>query len=316
MTKNKFDQKLVSIVIPTFNGERSIEKLIEELNQIFNSLDLEIVIVNDCSPDNTHQRCIALTKKFPKILTYLKLGKNLGEHNAVMAGLKFTTGEYIIIIDDDFQNPPDQAKKLLEYMMQNKFDVVYGYYKKKKHNFFRNLISKINDLSANVILSKPKNLYLSSFKCIRRKIIDKIVEYNGPYPYLDGLILSTTSNISTMETIHLERKAGKSGYSFIKLLKLYSNMVINFSTVPIHISSILGLTISIIGGIFGIIVIIEKILHPSSSIGYTSIFVAIIFFSGVQLMLLGLVGEYIGKILKNVNKQPQYFIEFIKKRNE
>ncbi len=316
MIENKSDQKLVSIVIPTFNGERSIEKLIEELSQIFNALDLEIVIVNDCSPDNTHQRCIALTKKFPNILTYLKLGKNLGEHNAVMAGLKFTTGEYIIIIDDDFQNPPDQAKKLLDYMMQNKFDVVYGYYKKKKHNLFRNLISKINDLSANVILSKPKNLYLSSFKCIKRKIIDKIVEYNGPYPYLDGLILSTTSNISTMETIHLERKAGKSGYSFLKLLKLYSNMAINFSTVPIHISSILGLIIAIIGGIFGIIVIIEKILNPSSSIGYTSIFVAIIFFSGVQLMLLGLVGEYIGKILKNVNKQPQYFIDFIKKRNE
>ena len=316
MLENNLDKKLVSVVIPTFNGERSIEKLIEELNTTFNPLDLEIIIVNDCSPDDTHQRCITLTNKFPNIITYLKLGKNMGEHNAVMAGLKFTNGEYIIIIDDDFQNPPDQAKKLLEYMIQNKFDVVYGYYKKKRHNFFRNLVSTINDLSANFILLKPKNLYLSSFKCIRRKIVNKVAEYNGPYPYLDGLILSTTSNISSIETTHLERKVGKSGYSFIKLLKLYSNMALNFSTVPIHFSSILGIIISIISGLYGIIIIIEKIINPDSSFGFASIFVAIIFFSGVQLVFLGLIGEYIGKILKNVNKQPQYFIDFIKKRNK
>tara|TARA_B100001123_G_scaffold428573_1_gene545756 strand:- start:127 stop:1083 length:957 start_codon:yes stop_codon:yes gene_type:complete len=316
MTENIPNQKLVSIIIPTFNSEKFIEKLIIAFYEIFKLQNPEIIIVNDCSVDNTHQKCLELSNKFSKIVTYLKFSKNMGEHNATMAGIKFATSKYVLICDDDFQHPPDQAMKLFEYMLKNKFDVVYGDYKKKKHNFFRNFISKVNDWSANIILSKPKGLYLSSFKCIRKNIADRIAEYNGPYPYLDGLILSITSNISSIEITHLERHVGKSGYSFKKLVKLYSNMAMNFSTVPIHISSILGLIISIISGIYGIITIIQKILNPNMVMGYTSIFIAIIFFSGVQLMFLGLIGEYIGKILKNVNKQPQYFIDYIKKRNE
>ena len=303
---------LVSIVIPAFRAEHSIYRLVKEILNVFSNFKIEIVVVNDCSPDKTHEECLKLIKEYSKELTYIKLSKNVGEHNAVMAGLKHSNGEWMIIMDDDFQHPPDEVLKLFNYSSNNKFDVVYGCFRKKKYNFFRNLVSKINDISANYILNKPKGLYLSSFKCIKKNIVTKIINYDGPYPYIDGLILSITSNIGSFKTDHAEREIGKSGYSLSKLLKLYGNLVTNFSTVPIHICSILGIIIAFISGLLAIVTILEKIYNPSIPLGYSAIFIAIIFFSGIQLIFLGLIGEYIGKILKNVNKEPQYSIEYIK----
>ena len=158
----------VSIVIPTFNAEATISRLCKELLKIFDRFKIQIIIVNDCSTDKTHDECLSLIKEHESELTYIKLSKNVGEHNAVMAGLKHSSGDWIIIMDDDFQNPPAEALKLLDYSLSNRFDVVYGNYKKKRHNFFRNLVSKINDLTANYILNKPKGLYLSSFKIVSK----------------------------------------------------------------------------------------------------------------------------------------------------
>ena len=210
---------LVSIVIPTFNAKDNISRLCKELLKVFDKFKIQIVIINDCSQDNTHEECLKLIEEHRNELSYIKLSKNVGEHNAVMAGLKYSLGDWIIIMDDDFQNPPSEALKLLNYSLSHQFDVVYGNYKKKKHNFFRNTISKINDLTANYILNKPKGLYLSSFKAINKKTVKKISNYYGPFPYIDGLIISLTSNIGSIETQHNERKTGKSGYSLIKLLK-------------------------------------------------------------------------------------------------
>lgn len=309
-------KNLVSIIIPTFKGAHSIDKMFVELMDVFKEHKIEIIIVNDFSPDNTHEKCLKLYDDFPNYLTYIKLSRNVGEHNAVMAGLRHAKGDWVIIMDDDFQNPPKEALKLLNYSLENNFDVIYGDYTNKKHNLFRNLISKINDYSANYILNKPKGLYLSSFKSINNKIVKKITEYEGPSLYIDGLIILLTSNIASFKTQHDERKIGTSGYSFLKLIKLYGNMATNFSTVPIHICSVSGLIISLISSIFAIITIIEKIMNPSIVIGYTSVIIAIIFFSGVQLIFIGLIGEYIGKILKNVNKEPQYLIDIIKLKSE
>ena len=303
---------LTSIIIPTFKAEKSIYSLCKNILKVFVNHEIELIIINDCSPDKTHDECQKLLQENPKEITYVKLSKNVGEHNAVMAGLKHSFGEWVIIMDDDYQNPPSEALKLLNFSSSNQFDVVYGSYINKKHFLFRNLISKINDLSANYILNKPKGLYLSSFKAINKKTVKKILNYNGPYPYIDGLIFSLTSNISSTKVKHDERKDGKSGYSLIKLLKLYGNMATNFSTVPIHICSITGLIIAILSGFFAIITIIEKLINPSMVIGYTTIIIAIIFLSGIQLIFIGLLGEYIGKVLKNVNKEPQYSIDYIK----
>ena len=303
---------LISIVIPAYRAEHSIYALCKDILNIFKDFNTEIVLVNDCSPDKTHEECLKLIKEYSQEISYLKLGKNVGEHNAVMAGLKHSHGEWAIIMDDDFQNPPEEALKLLTYALNNKFDVVYGDYRKKKHNFLRNTMSKINDISANYILGKPKGLYLSSFKCLKRNIIEKIINYDGPYPYIDGLLLSVTTNIGSIETFHAKREMGKSGYSLSKLLRLYGNLATNFSTVPIHFFSIIGLIIALLSGLYAIVTIIAKISDPTLPLGYSSIFIAIIFFSGIQLIFLGLLGEYIGKVLKNVNKEPQYSIEYIK----
>ncbi len=306
---------MLSIVIPVFQAEHSIRKLVREIKSIFSQEKIEIILVNDCSPDNSHIECLKTYDEFSDLITYIKLAKNMGEHNAVMAGLNYAKGDWVIIMDDDFQNPPKEALKLFNYSKENSFDIVYGNYKKnKKHTLFRNFISNVNDKTANWILNKPKNIYLSSFKCINKKLASHLISYKGPFPYIDGLILSNTSNIGSLEIEHDERVSGDSGYTLLKLLKLYGNLFTNFSTIPIHFFSVSGIIITLIGFIFGLFVVIEKLLNPEIPAGYSSILSIVLFFSGIQLMFLGLIGEYVGKILKNVNRENQFLIDTIKEK--
>jgi glycosyltransferase involved in cell wall biosynthesis len=300
---------MISILIPIYNSEENIFLLVEKIVNIFKNLEYEINMVNDASNDNTHEECIKLINKYPKLINYIKLRKNVGEHNAVMAGLNHSNGEWIIIMDDDFQNPPEEALKLYEYASNNKFDVIYADYEDKMHSYFRNLGSKLNDITANFILKKPKDLYLCSFKCISKNILMEIIKYKGPFPYIDGLILSITSNIGKLKLKHAPRAMGKSNYSIFKLIKLYLNIITNFSTIPIRLFSITGFIISLISFIFGIVIIFEKFFNPDAPLGYSSLIISIVFFAGIQLIFLGLIGEYIGKILKNVNQENQYNIE-------
>ncbi len=300
---------MISIVIPIYNSEKNILLLVKNIFEVFKNFEIEINLINDDSKDNTHTECLKIIEEYHDSINYIKLRKNVGEHNAVMAGLNESNGDWTIIMDDDFQNPPSEALKLYNYAKQNKFDVIYANYENKKHSFFRNLGSKLNDLTANYIFKKPKKLYLCSFKCISKGILQEIIKYKGPYPYIDGLILSITSNIGSVKLEHESRKIGKSNYSIIKLMKLYANISTNFSTIPIHIFSIIGAFISFISFIFGIVIILEKLFYPNTPVGYSSLIAAIIFFSGIQLIFLGLIGEYIGKILKNVNHEKQYTIE-------
>lgn len=310
------EQKLISLVIPTYKGAKTLNDLIEELILTFKNHNIEIVVVNDCSPDSTHEEMEILIRKYPNKLTYLKFSKNYGEHSSVMAGLKNCEGEIVIIMDDDFQNPPHEALKLAEYTLANDYDVVFTKYKIKNDSFLRNIMSKIANMSAQVILKKPKDLYFSSFKAIKKKIVNEIINYEGPFPYIDGLILSITNNFNSFEVKHDERKKGESSYNITKLAKHYSNLITNFSTIPIHFFSILGLIITLISLLFILITIIEKILNPNLPLGYSTLITVIIFFSGVQILFLGLIGEYVGKILKNVNKEKQYNISYIKKKDK
>ena len=309
------EQKLISLVIPTYKGAKTLNDLIEELISTFKNHNIEIVVINDCSPDSTHEEMETLIGKYPKKLTYLKFSKNYGEHSAVMAGLRNCGGEIVIILDDDFQNPPDEALKLAEYTLENNYDVVFTKYKIKNDSFLRNIMSKIANMSAQVILKKPKDLYFSSFKAIKKKIVNEIINYEGPFPYIDGLILSITNNFNSFEVKHDERKKGESSYNITKLAKHYGNLITNFSTIPIHFFSILGLIITLISLLFIVITVIEKILNPNLPLGYSTLITVIVFFSGVQILFLGLIGEYVGKILKNVNKEKQYNISYIKKKD-
>ena len=308
MNKNASSTAL-SILIPVYNSEKTIGRLVEGLIKDLSSLfKLEIILVNDHSLDRSEEMCISLSEKHRETVKFYSLSKNVGEHSAVMAGLNKATGDFSVIMDDDFQNPVSEVVKLVNTAMENNYDVVYSYYEKKRHNLFRNMGSWLNDKVANLMLKKPKGLYLSSFKVLNKFKINEIIKYQSPFPYIDGLILQITDKIGTAKVEHHERKEGRSGYTFKKLISLWLNMFTNFSILPLRISTILGLIFASIGMILGVKTAIEKILSPDIPLGFASLLITISIFGGIQLIMLGMVGEYIGRIFLSLNKKPQYTI--------
>lgn len=302
----------LSIVIPVYNAEKTIYELVEELiNTLSSNYLLEIVLVNDNSKDRSEEICISLFKKYKKFVKFYSLSKNFGEHNAVMAGLTKTTGDYIVIMDDDFQNPVHEVDKLVTTIINSDFDVVYTYYEKKRDPLFRNLGSWFNDKVANIMLKKPKNLYLSSFKVLNRFLVNEIIKYQSPFPYIDGLILQITDKIGTVKVEHHEGRKGRSGYTFKKLVALWMNMFTNFSILPLRVAVILGFLFASLGLGMGFYTIIEKFVNPDLPIGWPMLMVSVSVFAGVQLIALGMVGEYVGRIFLSINKKPQFIIKKI-----
>ncbi|WP_457619047.1 glycosyltransferase family 2 protein [Lutibacter sp.] len=301
----------LSVIIPVYNGAKTIEALVENLeNELASKFNLELVLVNDGSPsDNSATVCETLTHN-KEWIKFIDLSGNFGEHNAVMAGLNYCTGDMAVIIDDDFQNPPSEIIKLVEELNQG-YDVVYSYYQKKQHSFLRNLGSKFNDLIANTLIQKPKKLYLSSFKAINRFVINEIIKYKGPYPYIDGLILRFTRNYSTVLVKHNAREEGKSGYTIHKLISLWLNMFTNFSILPLRIATILGFVVAILGLLAAIVFILQKLQNPALPAGWTSIIVTLLMISGVQLFTIGMLGEYLGRLFLKDNGNPQFVVRRI-----
>jgi glycosyltransferase involved in cell wall biosynthesis len=299
----------LSIVIPVYCGATSIGPLVDLLvDALRDRYALEIVLVNDCSPDNSEEVCIGIFHKYPCIVRFYSLAKNVGEHNAVMAGLNKTTGDWIVIMDDDFQNPVSEVVKLVSFATEHSYDVVYTEYEEKKHSLIRNLGSRLNDRVANIMLRKPKRLYLSSFKALNRFLVNEIIKYTLPYIYLDGLILRTTSNIGTCAVEHRERVHGRSGYTLKKLFSLWLNMFTNFSILPLRVATWLGFSFAAIGLILGIEMIFEKILNPQLPVGYAFLVFLVTVFASAQLVAIGMVGEYLGRLFVYENKAPQYTI--------
>ena len=298
-----------SIVIPVYNGANSIGDLVDRLITELDQFRLEIVLVNDHSPDNSEEVCISIYKKHPRIVRFYSLAKNVGEHSAVLAGLNHTSGDYVIIMDDDFQNPPAEVVKLITFAMENEYDVVYTYSKKKRHSHFRNFGSWFNDKVANIMLHKPRDLYLSSFKLISKFLVNEITKYKSPFPYIDGLILQTTDNIGKIKVDHQPRREGRSNYTLRKLISLWLNMFTNFSVIPLRVSIVLGFIFSAYGLVYGTIILIERILNPDMAPGLASLIVSVSILSGVQLIAIGMIGEYVGRIFIAQNKRPQYTIK-------
>ena len=299
----------ISVVVPVYNGAETVPKLIEQLDKHLRPQNaLELILVNDGSTrDNSDEVCEVAAQQNDWIV-YLELSTNFGEHNAVMAGLNHCTGDCVVIMDDDLQNPPHEVIRLVEELDRGDYDVVFSYYKKKQHGMSRNLGSAFNNLIASYILKKPRDLYLSSFKCIRRSVVKQVIKYDGPYPYIDGLILRSTTCYGRLEVEHDSREVGRSGYSLRKLVSLWLNMFTNFSILPLRIASAIGLLLATLSGLAGIVVIIEKIMNPDLPTGWASVFVALLFMSSVQLLAIGLMGEYLGRVLMKLNKIPQFVV--------
>ena len=232
---------MVTVVIPVYFAEATIGRLVEQVIEAFRPrYGLQIVLVNDGSTDGTHDACRRLVEDHPDVVTYLRLARNFGEHNAVMAGLHRAEGEYVVIMDDDFQNHPQDGVRLVEEAHAGGFDIVYSRYPKRRHSLPRVLGSKFNGWVANFMIDKPPDLYLSSFKCMRHWLVQQVLSYRGPFPYLDGLALRCTRNIGRVTVEQGERAAGRSGYTSRKLMRLWGNMFVNFSVMPLRASTALG----------------------------------------------------------------------------
>ncbi|HEX3010206.1 MAG TPA: glycosyltransferase family 2 protein [Bacteroidales bacterium] len=296
----------LSICVPVYNGADSIGKLLEVIDSTFSEMEFEVVLVNDGSRDNSSAVCQEMVNRYSYV-KFIDLRRNFGEHNAVMCALNYCTGDYATIIDDDLQNPPIEILKLLDEVEKG-FDVVYAKYHEKKHNVFRNFGSRVNDLFATWLIEKPKDLYLCSFKIINRDMINEIIKYKGPFPYIDGLILRATNRVSSVYVEHNRREAGKSNYTLSKLMRLWLNMFVNFSIKPMRAISIFGFAVTGLSVVMAVVWIIERLLHPDTIQGWTTIAVLILFFGGLQSAFLGLIGEYIGKNYLDVNGTPQWTV--------
>ena len=311
---------MISIIIPVFNSENTIETLVNNITKVLEDYyQFEVLLINDSSEDDSEKKCKQLVEKYLNVSLF-SLSKNVGEHNAIMAGLNKCSGDYAVIMSDDLQHSTSALLELVKYGIKEKdnFDVVYTYYNKKQYGFFKNIGSKFNDIVANFLLTKPKHLYLSSFKFINRFLITEITKHQSPFVYIDGLILGITNKIGRIKVEHNQRIHGKSGYTLIKMLQLWSNMSTSFSIFPLRLSLLMGSILSFIGFILAIIFIVERLIDDTFPSGLASIFVSVTIFSGAILISVGLVGEYVGRVLISLNKKPQFVIRnsFTNKKND
>jgi undecaprenyl-phosphate 4-deoxy-4-formamido-L-arabinose transferase len=299
---------VVTVCVPVYNGAKTIGALVEEIiKELSPHYKVEIVLVNDSSRDNSDEVCKQLARNHV-FVKYISLRKNFGEHNAVMCALNYATGDYVVIVDDDFQNPPHEIRALVEEARKG-YDVVYSAFHEKQHDKYRNIGSRFNDWVATRLLEKPANLYLSSFKAINADMVKRIIRYKGPSPYIDGLILRETRNISSVRVQHDARREGQSNYTLTRLLALWLNMFVNFSVMPLRLFSMFGVFVILVSFVAAIIFIIQKLFDPGSEMGWTSVMVSILFFSGVQIVFLGLIIEYIGKNYFQTNGTPQWVVK-------
>lgn len=302
----------ISFVIPCYRSEDTLEIVVSELRSVLSErpeVDYEFVLVSDHSPDKVWDVIKRLHAEDPKRIKGLELARNFGQHAALMAGYARAAGDYIVSIDDDGQTPVESIWKLIEKIEADGFDVVYGAYRVKMHNVFRNVGSRINDLMARWLLGKPRDLQVTSFFVARRFVILEMLRYLAPFPYVIGLVLRVTRNIGSVLVDHRERREGASGYTFVKLVGLWFNGFTSFSVKPLRIASYAGFLCSLLGFGFGVWAVLNKLfISPNAPLGYSSLMAAVLFIGGVLMLLLGMIGEYVGRIFISINQSPQYVI--------
>ena len=306
-------RKLVSIVIPCYRSAEMIGGVVADINREMEKLQgkyrWEIILVNDCSPDNTFDVIRELCREYTNICG-INLARNFGQHAALMAGFHQVKGDILVCMDDDGQTPAFAIKDLLQGLEEGS-DVVYAKYEHKHHNAFRNFGSRVNDLMLKFMLGKPADLYVSSFFAARRFIVDVMLRYQNAYPYVIGLVLRATRNIKNVTVEHQDRKAGESGYTLSKLLGLWFNGFTAFSEKPLRVATMIGTGCAFLGFLYGLYTIIKKLVNPMVPIGFSSLMSALMFIGGMLMLMVGLVGEYIGRMYICMNNAPQYVVREI-----
>lgn len=303
------NEKKVSFVIPCYRSEKTLEHVVVEIRNKMKELtaySYEMILVNDCSPDGTMSVIRRLCESDERIKG-ISFARNFGQHAALMAGLRQSKGDYVVCLDDDGQTPADEVDKLLTKLDEG-FDAVYAQYEHKQHSAFRNLGSHVNELMLRVMLEKPKELYVSSYFAVRRFVVEDMIRYENSYPYVIGLVLRATKNITNVIVQHREREEGVSGYTLKKLLHLWFNGFTAFSVKPLRIATTIGGFSACAGFLYGVYTIVKRLVNPAVPMGFSALMSALVFFGGMIMIMLGLIGEYIGRIYISMNNSPQYVI--------
>jgi undecaprenyl-phosphate 4-deoxy-4-formamido-L-arabinose transferase len=295
----------LTFVIPMYNAGDTIAALVRDIEQLEVEGGHEIVLVNDGGRDNTMAVCRELVQTARVPVTLIDHSRNFGEHNAVLTGWRHARGTHIVNLDDDGQNPPREAVRLWQHAKATGADVVYGHYEVKQHSVWRNFGSALTNRVTDWALDKPRGFYLSSFRCVAGFIAKQVIAYAGPYPYLDGLLLQVTQRIDSIVVAHEPRRAGASGYTLRRLVRLWLSAWLNFSLLPLRVAAVAGFITAGIGLIAFLVVLWLWFVGRGPEYGFGWLMSAFLIFSGMQLIMLGLIGEYLGRMFLTVNQRPQ-----------
>lgn len=304
---------LLSFVIPCYCSQNTIGEVVEEIERTVKTraeeFSYEIILVNDGSPDGTVATIEELCKTHPEIV-FVNLSRNFGQHSAVMAGFHQVRGDVVICLDDDGQTPAEECFKLIDKVMEG-YDIVYAQYGKRKQSFFRNLGSRFNTACNHFFFGQPKDLRANSYYACQRFVVEAALQYPNPFPYVTGLLFQSVSRYTNVSVTHRPRKTGASGYTLKKLLSLWMNGVTAFSIKPLRLANYLGWITAIVGLLFGVVTVIRKLVNPAMQAGWASTIAVMVTLGGVVIALIGIVGEYIGRIYLSINRSPQYVVRSI-----
>ena len=303
--------KKLSFVIPCYGSEKTVGIVIKEIDEIVSQkseYDYEIIAVNDQSPDNVWEVLKEISKENKKV-KLINLAKNMNRPGAVMAGLSYASGEYVIIMDDDGQCPMENLWDLIKPLEEG-HDVSMAKYTEYKQSIFKSFGTIVNRKMTEIVIGKPKDLNFTNFMALKKYVVKEIIKYKNPYPYMTGLLLRTTSDIVNVKMEERERITGNTNFTFKKMLSLWLNGFTAFSIKPLRISTVIGFITAAIGFIYGIYIIIHKLfLHSAVLEGYSSTMSALLFVGGIIMIMLGIIGEYIGRIYISINNSPQYVVK-------
>jgi len=300
----------ISIVVPVYRSQNILPHLADQVSTAMDAAGLadrfELILVNDASPDGSWQviQTLAARHAFVKGIC---LSRNFGQHNATMAGLNQAQGDIVVIMDDDLQHPPQTIMSLVT-AIRDGYDVCYTRYINRKHVYWKRLGSWFNDRVASFLLRKPRGLYLSSFKALHRRVVLEVIRYDGPYAYVDGLILEVTNHITSVPIEHQARHEGEGNYDLRRSLSLWLKMATSFSIIPLRVASFTGMILAAVSAILIVGLVVQKMLHPETPAGWTSLVMTVLFVGGLQLLCLGVIGEYLGRAYLKVNHKPQFAI--------
>lgn len=302
----------LSIVIPVYRSAETLSTLLQELEKVLGGLALEweVIFVDDASPDNSWDVVCALQTRFPDRIRAIQLSRNFGQHNALMCGFRHAAGKYIVTMDDDLQNPPDEIPNLLRTLEETGADLVYGVYDYKQHNWARNLATGIAGTFYRTIFRLP--FAFTSFRIVRRELVQQTLSHHVSFVFIDGLFAWRTNRIERTTVQHRQRMRGRSGYSVGKLARLAVNLFTNFSLLPLQIASWAGCAATLTGLVLALYCALRLLFGGDAVPGHVFTIVAVLIVGGMQLVCLGILGEYAGRVHLNINGKPQYAIRTVR----